>query len=712
VSKIVRSMLGLSLAATLAANAPHAAALQPPVESAAAASAGMPRDSERPPPGRMRVLHVPQTAVGATVDGALDDAAWKGAAVADRFWISEQERWPSEQTEVLITADREYLYVGFKVYDSQPQAIQALQTRRSAGLGFDDQVAVELDPFLSYREISSYSVNANGVQDDAITGGRARQLEWKGDWQAAAMRTAYGWSAEIAIPFSILNFEPGTTALGVNFLRYHHRTGQWSRWADITVRALPEEMGRLVGFELPQVARAQPWTLMPYALAGRNIPDKRGNVRETLVTAGAELRYQPRPNLTGVLSLNPDFSQVEAALTDINFSYNEKFLSDLRPFFQEGSAYFGKRSDYFYSNRIPDFDYGAKFFSRAGGYQLGALATRGPQERSDYVVRAEREFDATHSVGGMVVGSEQPDLRNWLYMVRGQGREPSGLNYAFEAAATSTELQPGDAFDAAVTNTELQPGDGSRLAGTLGWAQDFWSIAVTADRYTLNYQPLNALLADDLPDTSGSLGSVNYFRDLGEGPVREVQGNISLHYRQTGDGRLQRRTWNAGGTVESRAQVRIGLWYTAGPYRPVGATAGSWSDTVNDDDYWTASVDFNTRSSRLGYGASMSSGELGGGDYDYLIGYAFIRPTAVTFLSASSERLSNFGDFDQTIVVARWDISKRQSIAGRYVTADSGEAYRLAYALNLRKNLDFFLVYDREPVQLATLSAKIILTVQ
>ena len=240
-SKIVRSILGLSLAATLAANAPHtAAALQPPVEIDAAVSEGAPRESERPPPGHRRVLDVPQTAGRPTLDGALDDAAWKGAAVADRFWISEQERWPSEQTEVLITADREYIYFGFKVYDSQPQAIQALQTRRSAGLGLDDQVAVQLDPVLSYREISSYSVNANGVQDDAITGGRARQLEWKGDWQAAAVRTAYGWSAEIAIPFSILNFEPGTTALGVNFLRYHYRTGQWSRWADIPVRALPE----------------------------------------------------------------------------------------------------------------------------------------------------------------------------------------------------------------------------------------------------------------------------------------------------------------------------------------------------------------------------------------------------------------------------------------------------------------------------------------
>jgi hypothetical protein len=108
----------------------------------------------------------------------------------------------------------------------------------------------------------------------------------------------------------------------------------------------------------------------------------------------------------------------------------------------------------------------------------------------------------------------------------------------------------------------------------------------------------------------------------------------------------------------------------------------------------------------------MSSGELGGGDYDYLVGYVWIRPTATTFLSASSERLSNFGDFDQTIVVARWDISSRQAIGGRYVTGDFGEAYRLAYALNLRKNLDFFLVYEHEPVQLETLSAKILLTLQ
>ncbi len=661
------------------------------------AAMGTAQSEPRPPLGRSRILQVPQTAIRPVLDGALDDAAWKNAARADGFWISEQQRWPSEQTEVLVIADREFLYFGFRIFDSRPQAIQALQTRRGAGLGLDDQVVVELDPYLSHREISSYSVNADGVQNDAIAGGRARQLAWKGDWQAAAVRTAYGWSAEIAIPFGILNFEQGATSFGVNFLRYHHRTTEWSRWADVTVRALPEEMGRLVGLQMPGTATSQPWTLMPYLLAGRNTPDKQGRVRDTLVNAGAELRYQPRPNLTGVLSLNPDFSQVESAITNVNFNYNEKFRADPRPFFQEGAAYFGEQRGYFYSTRIPDFDYGAKLFTRASGYQVGALATRGPSQRTDYAVRAEREFDAAHSLSGMLVGTERPGLRNTLLAVRGQGRETSGLNYA---------------LDAAMTRTQGRPGDGSRVAGSLGWNRDFWSFGMGANRYSIDYRPLDALLDGDLPDTRGVNGYASYYRDLDAGPVRVIQADATLSARETGDGRLQRRSFYAGGSVEFRAQIRAGLWYARGPYRPVGAAPGAWSDTVNNDRYWTASLDFNTRSSSLGYGASASSGTLGGGDYDYLSVYAWVRPSATTFVNASSERLSSFGRFSQTVISAGWDISSRDGVVARYVKADNGNAYRLAYSRNLRKDMDFFVVYDHAPEQAARLSAKIVVVVQ
>jgi hypothetical protein len=181
--------------------------------------------------------------------------------------------------------------MAFRVYDSQPDKIVALDTRRDASLKRDDQVCVELDPFLSYREVSDYCINARGTVSDSIAGGRASQQAWKGTWDGAARRTPYGWSAEMAIPFEILNYEAGTTTFGVNFLRYHNRSAQWSRWADTTVQHLPEECGCLTGLSPPRVAQRSPLTAMPYVLGGRNIPDEDGDIKTTLVTAGIDIRY-------------------------------------------------------------------------------------------------------------------------------------------------------------------------------------------------------------------------------------------------------------------------------------------------------------------------------------------------------------------------------------------------------------------------------------
>jgi hypothetical protein len=237
-------------------------------------------------------------------------------------------------------------------------------------------------------------------------------------------------------------------------------------------------------------------------------------------------------------------------------------------------------------------------------------------------------------------------------------------------------------------------------------------VGGTADRYSLNYRPANGLLDRDLPDTRGRTSLVSYYRDFGKGPIREVNGSLAWHARDTADGRQQRRNWTAGGSVESHHQVRLGLQYTQGKYRPVGARPGSWSDTVNDDYYWSVAVDFNTRSSRLGYGVTTASGNLGGGEYDYTTVYGWVRPTTTTFVNVTSERLSSFGEFYQHILSAGWDITGRQSIVARMITAHYGKAYRVAYSLQARKNVDFFLVYDREPEQLAKLSVKAVMTFQ
>ena len=657
----------------------------------------------QPPHGRTRALIVARTSTPPRIDGQLADEAWSRSEIADRFWISEQQRAPSEQTEVLALSDGRFLYFAFRVHDRQPNDIEALQTRENSGLGFDDQIAIELDPYLSHREISTYSVNAIGTRTDAIAGGRARQSAWKGEWQAAAARTSYGWSVEIAIPFAILNFEPGTTTFGVNFLRYHNRTREWSRWADVTVQNLPEEMGRLTGLEPVTESNPRPLTFLPYVVAGRNSPDKRGRTRDSLITGGADIRYEPRQNLTGVLSLNPDFSQVENAITDINFNYVEKFRTDNRPFFQEGTAYFGKSPAYFYSNRIPGFDYGAKLFTRTEGYRFGALATRAPDRRTDAVLRLEREFDPTRSATAMFVGSDTPSSRGLHAIASVQGREPSGVTYAINGATTRLHGFGGTLAD------QRDQGNGTFARGSLGWQRNYWISGVTVSRYAAGYAPVNALLAQDLPGTRGVNGYASYYREDGAGAFREVTGSLAWHGRDLNDGRLQRSYADASGSVEFRNEVKLSASANGGLYRPTGSMPNTWSPVINRDAYASLGIDLNTRSSRFGYGAAGSWGKLGGQDYRYGYAYAWLRPTATTVINVTGERLRADVAVTQIVTTIGWDITPRYGLYARWIGGGDHQL-RLAWRHQLAQWLDFFAVVDRQADRDTKISAKILMT--
>ena len=80
-----------------------------------------------------------------TLDGALDEAAWRDAPVATSFLQNErQEGEPaSERTEVRVLYDDEYLYVGVHAHDSAPGAIivsDLWRGHQSAALSFNGRV--------------------------------------------------------------------------------------------------------------------------------------------------------------------------------------------------------------------------------------------------------------------------------------------------------------------------------------------------------------------------------------------------------------------------------------------------------------------------------------------------------------------------------------------------------------------------------------------
>jgi len=645
-----------------------------------------------PPLGSTRSISATWTTIAPTIDGKLIETLWRKASIAGDFWLPAEQSRPTDQTEVLVLYDRENLYFGFRCFESKPTSIYSIKTRRDSGLGNDDRVSVQLDPFHDHRGVSTYSVNAYGTQNDEIATGRARKIEWKGDWKSAVTRTEYGWSVEMLIPFRILNYHSDSQEMGINFYRYQNHTDEWSYWANITPQYKKQEMGHLKGMILPSSVMNRRWTVMPYSLIGSNAPNIKGEIREELLSLGGDARYAPKPNFTNVFSFHPDFSQLESQVTSIDFSYIEKFRSDPRPFFQEGSIYFGRENSYFYSNRIPDFYVGAKSFGKwksdgqlnnhRSPLTTGALVTRAPDSRWDSALRLNWEKDAFKDTSVLLVTTDREELDNQLIVGQINRRSTSGLYF--------------DA-DIAVSNTREQDDEvGSGYRGSAGWQTNFWTIGVSGDYYETEYFPANALFAQDRYGTKNVSTSADYYRDIGVGAIRSLIGGISLSRRNTLDGLLQNHNLYASGGVELRQQVSINAEYFSGDYRPLEGDRGSFSDVVNQDRFWGIDLNFNTRNSVFAYGIYYASGFLGGDDYEYISGYVLGKPTSNSAIKVSSEKLDNFGLSRQTILSGSWEITQQDSLISRVIWSDNDIDLRIAYRRAVRFGMDIFAVYDEE----------------
>lgn len=643
--------------------------------------------AQQPPAGHLRIINAMPALNAPVIDGTITTTEWNNAQVANRFWMSVEQKSPSEQTEVLVLADEQYLYFAFRCFDQSPAKIEQSRYRRDRGLGFDDQIIVEIDPFHNHREISKFSVNAQGTQNYSVAGGSANKIEWKGNWQAASQITREGWTAEIAIPFEILKFRKEQGEFGINFIRYHHRSREWSSWANTTPQAKSEEMGHLL-VDLPDSeGRNNPWTFMPFVFAAHNTFDKEGEFQQELTTAGADVRYEPTRNSTAVVSVNPDFSDLESQITDIDFNDNEKRTDDIRPFFEEGRAFITPSSNdelYFYSNRVPDFDLGGKYFSRQENSQLGLLLTEDPFDRKDFTTRYRYEIDDTHQFSTMLVGTDREDLENELVMLRFSGKQDSGINYKLESAVSATD----DAAD------EIE--NGSTWLASLGWSGDHWWVSSETDRFDTDFFPANGLQKDDTIGTEAVEFSTGYYRSYTKQFVTEVEFSLSHEARDTLEGDTQRRINYVGGSVETEQQIRTGLFYSDGDYRPVSGDRGEYADDLRHDYFWTLTLDFNTRSNWLGYGMTASDGFLGGDDYRYITGYLWVKPSQPTLLNISAEKLDNFGETDQIVVNGSWDYSQYSSLLFRYVRFEDAEFERLAYRKTVSDGMDIFMVYNND----------------
>jgi len=363
-----------------------------------------PEDSAAP-----KMVRIQRAAEAPIIDGVMNEEIWQRAPVVDDLHQVTPVEFaePSERTEVYVLYDRDALYVGARLYDAEPELINARILRQNQPIGSDDRFFVHIDPFNTRRGGYLFGVNPNGVRFDGVFEGvTQRQFDWDGIWQAAAQITADGWVVEIAIPFKTLSFDPSTSTWRMNFARNIERKNEGMAWVSRNRNTDLSTMGDITG--ISQLEQGRGLDVVP----SLSLHDRRA-VANTTADSGAEpsldVFYKITPQLNASLTINTDFSATEVDDRQVNLTRFSLFFPERRDFFlqdvdifqfgrlqQDGRPFFSRRLGISNTGQPVPLDYGAKVSGRIGRLDLGTLVVR--QEAYETV-------DATTALVGRVAAN-------------------------------------------------------------------------------------------------------------------------------------------------------------------------------------------------------------------------------------------------------------------------------------------------------------------
>lgn len=353
------------------------------------------------------------------VDGRLDDADWKRAALLHSFTQYDPvEGVPaSQKTEVLVLVDAEAIYFGVRAYDDDEAGVRATMAQRDKFDRSDDYVRFVLDTFNDQRRAYVFSVNPLGVQQDGVwnEGGQHHMgppIDSNPDfiWKSGGVLTDWGYSVEVRIPFKSLRFpKVPDQSWGLQVLRKISRNGYQESWAPITndISNQLAQSGELTG--LKDLDPGLFLEINP-VLTGKRLGALNDNEvfsrQDPTGDFGLNLTYGLTSNLTLDATYNPDFSQVEADAGQI--AVNERFglyFPEKRPFFLEGTEIFNMPKQVVYTRSIANPIAGAKMTGKVGAWNVGYIGAQDKalsEDGTDAVanlIRVRRDLGAASTVG-------------------------------------------------------------------------------------------------------------------------------------------------------------------------------------------------------------------------------------------------------------------------------------------------------------------------
>jgi len=366
------------------------------------------------------------------IDGVLDDDIWeKATVISDLHQFQPVDHGqPSEESQFYIAYTDRYFYVAARLYDSEADGIIARQLVQGGGLGSDDAFEFILDTFNNGRTGYHFQVNPNGIRREGVyENPNDLNRDWTGIWQVESRIDDNGWTAEVAIPFNTLNFDPETEDWGFTIARTIARKNEEMAWSSFNRRINPTTTGLISGIR--DIRQGVGLDLIPSVIMATSENYNAGGETDQRFDPSLNLFYKITPNLTGALTFNTDFSATEVDNRQVNLSRFSLFFPEKRDFFLQDLDIFSfgglnQNGIPFYSRRIGlsrfgtpvDIDTGAKLTGRVGRWNVGGLAVRqgendGLDAQNVFVGRAAANILSESSIGAILThGDPTSDLGN------------------------------------------------------------------------------------------------------------------------------------------------------------------------------------------------------------------------------------------------------------------------------------------------------------
>ena len=418
------------------------------------------------------------------IDGRLDDVIWQDAIHITEFVQQNPvEGAPAtEDTDVWIAYDSQNLYIAVHAHYSDPSIMRANRVDRDQSFD-DDNISFYFDTFLDQQRAYLFSVNGYGVQGDAVVNargfGRSNRRRstgsfsafrggiptgdnsWDALFSSGGQTVADGYTAEVAIPFKSLRYPERDQGLphrwGFQIVREIRGKDEFQVWAPVTrnVSGFLTQAGLLEG--MTNLSLSRNLEIMPtFTGVQYGSLNQQGKFidGDPSPEGGVNVKYGITSNLIADFTYNPDFSQIESDLPQIEVNQRfALFYPELRPFFLEGAEIFSPQRGmvtFVNTRTIVDPEFGGKITGKVGNTTVGLMIANDEapgrtdsstdsafgETANNIVGRARYDLYAESYVGALVTHREFLDTHSTLGALDGNFRLGQTQSLSFQAVQT------------------------------------------------------------------------------------------------------------------------------------------------------------------------------------------------------------------------------------------------------------------------------------